>query len=406
MHDFARWLQQKYGTAAALSGAWRRLVRSFDDPPLPGDDAVSGRDDLPPLLDWLAWRDTQGATGATGDVLDYLGEVAPTLSRPADCTQVYAAVRTLSRTLSRDGSHPSLTEVMGRLPDSVAPADRAFAAVAALMHGATPERVPSATLRGEATTLAAALASEDWELDRKALLVYPRVYAHVRHLAQSNRLAHAEMSLGFERPLQTEGPALLKKFLDLTTRVGLSFAIGDTRLPLGILRQFPLVICPTLEVLSAGAMRTFDAYLTGGGFLAIGPRIPLVDETMRSCDTLAKYFGEGLTDFAAEVIHCDSGSLLTLPGYVSAATIEFLAFESGMARGLVADAPAVATTVRRAGSRRLVCVANANPEAARTTFSGEAFRMFRDLKTGDEHAMTSKTTLTIPAGTVSFWEVA
>jgi hypothetical protein len=405
VHDFARWLQEKYGTVAALSGAWRRPVRSFDDLPSPGDGRAAGQDDLPPQLDRLAWRDTQTDTGDAGDVLDYLGDVAPALSRPVDRRQVYAAMRTLSRTLNADGSHPSLAEVLGRLPDGVAPPERAFAAAAALMHGATPEGATSESLRGDAATLAGALASENWELDRKALLLYPRVYAHVRHLARGGQLAHAEMSLGFERPLQTEGPALLKKFLDLATRVGLPFAIGDTRLPVEVLRQFPLVICPTLEVLSAGAMRTFDAYLAGGGFLAIGPRVPLVDETMRSSDTLARYFGEGLTDFAAEVIHCDSGSLLTLPGYVSAATIEFLAFESGMARGLVADAPGLATTVRRAGSHRLVCVANANPEATHTTFSGEAFTTFRDILTANPIAMTPDKALTVPPRTITAWRV-
>jgi hypothetical protein len=276
------------------------------------------------------------------------------------------------------------------------------------MHSARPDELPDGCNRAALAPLLKTLAERPWDVDRKVLILYPRVYALLRRLAQ--RVAadggDGERAFGFERPIQAAGPGLLKKFVDLTARARFPWAVADTRLPLEVIRRFALVVCPALEVLSAEAMTKLDAYVAGGGFLAIGPRIPLLDETMRPRDTLARHFAEGLSEFALEIRHVGQGAFLTLPGYVSAATIEFLAFEAGLARGLTADAPGLDTAVHRSGVARLMFVANPADRALATTFSGEALAALRNVETREEMTVSAGHTLTLPPRAVSVWEVA
>jgi hypothetical protein len=121
---------------------------------------------------------------------------------------------------------------------------------------------------------------------------------------------------------------------------------------------------------------------------------------MQPNDTLARYFGQGLSDFAAEVIHCGEGALLTLPGYVSAATIEFLAFESGMAKGLVTTETGLDTAVHRRGQERLLFVANPHDYPICTGFEGERFNELRDATSGEVALAQPETQLTVPAETI------
>ncbi len=247
------------------------------------------------------------------------------------------------------------------------------------MHGAAPEDLPARRNPGEDADLLSALGRGHWKADGKMLILYPHVYGRLKRLAAGG---HAGRTFGFERPLQTEGPALLKKVTDLATRAKHSFVVADTRMPLDVLTRYALIICPTLEVLSAQAMEKLASYVEAGGFLAVGPRIPLLDETMRRNDVLARRIGGGLTGLGLELIPSGRGGVFTLPGHVSPATIEFLAFESGLARGLTADAAWADSVVHRRNGERLLLAANPNPHTLRTSFSGEAYRELVPLKQG------------------------
>ena len=412
---FRRWLREKYGTAAALSGAWRRPVASFDDAAPPGPfcadttgvqrGGVRDKEDLPALLDWLEFSEAAAPPDRRPGVLDYL---PPEATESHGLRPLYERVRVAARQRRPAGQPPSVADVCGRAGLEAGSVAGDFAVRAALMHGADPRELPPGVDTGALGPLLDTLAREPWEADRKVLILYPRVYAHLKRLTSEPPagVADDERTFGFERPIQVEGPALLKKFIDLTVRARFPFAVADTRIAPDALAAFPLAVCPTLEVLSADAMRTLEAYVTGGGFLAVGPRIPLLDETMRSDDTLARHFGEGLSDLSLEVRHCGRGAFLTLPGYVSAATIEFLAFESGLAKGLVADSPAIDSAVHRAGALRLLFVANPAPWPLGTTFTDEPFRALRPVAAaGEDTPYRAETQHTVPAGTVCCWLV-
>jgi len=407
---FGHWLQEKYGTVAALNGAWRRRLASFDEVRPPEPLAAERPDDLPPHLDWLQFADAELPADDNDSVLSYLPDVATTMSASGGLTQLYFRVRAVCRQRPTTGKPGTLADLRKVIPPDADLETMDFAVRAALMHGAVadPRRLPEGCDGASLAPVLETLRHEAWELDRKVLILYPRVYAHLKHLAAQLRAsgrATDGCGFGLQRPIHLEGPALLKKFIDLTARARLSFDLGDTRLPLETLRRHALVICPTLEVMSSSAMVKLEQYVRDGGFLAIGPRIPLLSEQMRSDDTLARHFvgpkpvpgsartGQkgpkparrarrgGLSEFALALVPCGDGGFFTLPGHVSAETISLMAFESGLAKGLTADAPQLDSAVHRCGARRLLCVANLLDVAATTTFSGEAVSELRDFET-------------------------
>jgi len=407
---FSLWLQRKYGTPAALSAAWRRPVASFDQArPLAERLDATSRDDLPPMLDWHQFTDARAAPDRQCGPMDDLPLVQAGSHGGGAYAALYERTRIAARHLRPDGTFPSAAEVCRQVvPQGTDDDATDFALRAALMHGAAPDRLPDSIRAGAASALMEVLRSEPWQADRKLLILYPRVYAHMKRLAERmgrHGTPAGDMTFGFERPIQTAGPLLLKKLIDLTARAGFPFALGDTRLPLDIVRRYALVVCPTFELLSAGAMRTLAAFAIGGGFLALGPRIPVMDETLRADDTLARHFPAGLSEFGLEVRHARDGAFLTLPGHLSAATIEFLAFESGLAKGLVAESPGVDSAVHRAGNRRLLFVANPTGSPVETTLSGEPFRALRHVETGAESTPSAAAALTVPPRSVSAWEV-
>lgn len=407
---FGHWLQEKYGTIVALNGAWRQQLASFDQAREPQPLTTRRLDDLPPHLDWLTFADEQKPRTATPSVLDYLREVVEASGAGGGLTRLYFRVRALCREPAVDGEPRSVVEVCRAVGPLADPATVDFAVRAALMHGAPADarNLPAGCDVASLLPVLETLHAEPWELDRKVLILYPRVYAHLKLLADraDDDSPTDDEGFGSERPIHTEGPALLKKFIDLTVQARLSFALGDTRLPLEEIRRHALVICPTLEVMSSAAMRKLLRYVQDGGFLAIGPRIPLLSEQMRSDDTLARHFAGGLSEFALGLVPCGDGGFFTLPGLVSAETIAFLAFESGLAKGLTADAPQLDSAVHRCGARRLLCVANPLDVAVQTTFSGEALNEMTDLETGERQLLLKKEKRTIPPGTVRFLEAS
>jgi len=407
---FGHWLQKKYGTIAALNGAWRQQLSSFEQADQPQPLTTRRLDDLPPHLDWLAFVDERASRADVPSVLDYLREVVQASGTGGGLTRLYFRVRALCRERAVDGKPRSVVEVCRAVGPLADPATVDFAVRAALMHGALADaqNLPAGCDVASLLPVLETLHAEPWELDLKVLILYPRVCVHLKLLAERTTKGGPtdDEGFGLQRPIHAVGPALLKKFIDLTARARLSFALGDTRLPLEKIRRHALVICPTLEVMSSAAMRKVLRYVQGGGFLAIGPRIPLLSEQMRSDNTLARHFGSGLSQLALQLMPCGQGGFFTLPGHVSTETISLLAFESGLAKGLTADAPQVDSAVFRCGTRRLLCVANPLDVAATTTFSGESLSELRDLETGQRQLLLKKEKRTIPPGTVRFLEAS
>jgi hypothetical protein len=410
--DFQNWLRDRYGTPAALSGAWRQVIASFDDAAPPGNFVASHKEDLPPFLDWCEFRRARGDADARGDAISYLWPPAPTAEMPP--RMVYERVRLAARELGPYGRPPTVAQAVDRVVPAADAPTRELAARAAIMHGAGTEELPKGVPVDLLAPWLRMLSAQPWEPDRKMLLLYPRVYIHLRQLCGVTLAYDADHpptwsaddpTFGFDRPIQIEGPALFGKFVDLTARTRFSFAVCDSRIAPEAVRGRQLVICPTLELLEAEAMRTLDAYVAGGGFLALGPRIPLVDETMQPNDTLARYFGTGLSGFATEVVHCGDGAMLTLPGYSSPVTIEQLAFESGIAKALIADGFGIDSAVHRAGRERLFFVANPNDFEIKTRPVGEAFRSLTNVETGAAWPDGGKAELAVPPRSVTAWQV-
>ncbi len=384
---FHNWLRQRYQTIQALNGAWRTHYASIDDirpPALPG---LPPRDALPPLLDWLRFCDEGSPLDRPQDDLFMQFPARPVLKAdPHDpFPRLYEHVRLLARQRLADGSKRSVDAVVARAMkfcQTDSPALRSFAIRAALMHGAAIVPQQSEQWSQGEHMLADFISRGSLQSDRKLLVLYPRIYAHLRQILacpDDQALAAGEPpatvaieSYDFGRPLQTEGPALYRKLLDLTDRCGFPWEAADTRLPLENLLEYALVVCPTLEMLDQEAMQLIDGYVAGRGYAAIGPRIPIINQQLRGDRTLARHFPAGLSEFAMEITRIGDGAFFTLPGHMSAATVDFLCFESGLARGLTATQPRptimqpeitapdedVDVVVHRHGRQRLVFVAN------------------------------------------------
>jgi hypothetical protein len=252
----------------------------------------------------------------------------------------------------------------------------------------------------------APLLREPWEADRKVLILYPEIYARIARLAALFPPGQEEnRRFGFDRPIQTEGPALLAMLAELAAKSKYAFAITDTRLPPADLRRWPLVICPTLELLDAETIATIDAYVAHGGYLALGPRIPVCDERSRSDDRLARHIRGNRSELSLTMIPYQDGCFITMPNFLTPGTIDFLGFESGLARGLAADSEHLDSCLLRQGRRRLLFIANPMAVPLPTAVSGEPFSHLRNVETGEETAPLEPLELAIPAASVQAWEV-
>jgi hypothetical protein len=407
IEGFRNWLQGKYGSITELSGAWRRPLNSFAEVGDPQAMTADRKEDLLPRLDWVEFEESLAPDSPEWRVSAYLPDTVQ-IGGDTDERRRYERIRNTYREVPKSEAPSAMPEVCHQAALETRPELAAFFARAALMHDAFGTVSQDITLDESCCRLAGLVNSTAWETDRKIILLYPRIYAQMKRLLVEMAAAKATGAVrdfGLLQPFQTAAPALFKRFIDMAAKAKVSFVITDSRLPLKDLRQYPLVVCPTLEMLAGETMRTFEAYVEGGGFLALGPRIPVHDEYQRRDTTLARHFGGHLTDFALSMRPCGEGCFLTLPHGVSAGTIDFLAFESGIARGLVADSEHLESAIRRHGSRRLLFAANPLNVPVATTFSGEPFARFRDVDTDEELPMTAETSLTVPAFTVCAWEV-
>jgi len=409
---FRRWLAAKYSSVAVLNGVWRQQFASFDDASVPELTLPAVRDALPAHLDRLAYEDATAPDPAE-TVLDYVGD-AMTDDDRSPVAALYWRIRTAARELRPTG-YPTAEHVLAAAAANIQPGNEAiqtFALRAALMHGAAPSAAmgPDTSGANSVRPLLDRLSNGPWIADHKALVLWPRLYAHVKRIAadMARRLGPtaATFTFGFERPLQTEGPLLLKRTLDQAARAGLAVAVADTRLPDDVLARFPLVVCPTLEVLAADDMRKLLCYVQRGGFLAIGPRIPLLNEQMRSDNTLAAHFLDGLSEFSLDLMPCGDGGFFTLPGVISLETMQALMFESGLAKGFAASSPFVDLAVHRSPTgRRLLFAANVTVSPIATTLAGEPFHMLTEGGGNRTWSADSQKPLTLPPCSVTAFDV-
>ena len=65
-------------------------------------------------------------------------------------------------------------------------------------------------------------------------------------------------------------------------QAGYSLLLGDSDLPAEALQQYKLIIAPSFSFMSAGLQRRLLVYALKGGVLVMGPRVPVMDEFMRS----------------------------------------------------------------------------------------------------------------------------
>jgi hypothetical protein len=416
VEDFRRWLREKYSTPAALSAAWRVPVGSFEEVEPPQLRAAGQLEDLLPRLDWLEFVDSREPTGAGGRATDYLSLHSAGGRDTSALRRLYQHVRLTAREMLSAGRPFAPQEVCRQIPLDDSPAALDFALRAALMHGASADAEPAARKAGPGRLLVDALRSQPWLADRKVLILYPRVYAQLKRLAdelaataeggQAQPCPAAARIIGSR--LHLDGPALLANRIHLVAQAKFPFTVADTRSPGAApeaLRQYPLVICPTLEMLEAKAMTALERYVLAGGFLALGPRIPLVDETLARNETLARHFGGALADFHLDFKPCGDGAFITLPQRVWPENIEFIAFESGLARGLAAESPALDSAVHRAGRRRLLFIANPHDQPVKTAIGGEPRSRLCNVETGDELPADQASKVVVPPESISAWEV-
>ncbi|MBN2582689.1 MAG: beta-galactosidase [Planctomycetes bacterium] len=408
---FRQWLAAKYGSIAALNGVWRQQFASFDDVALPELSAGSSREALPAHLDRLTFEDETSPDPAE-TVLDYVGDALSSADDLSPAAALYWRVRAAARELSPTGYRTAAQVAAAAGADADRERDPwRFAIRAAIMHGAPPADIADTCAdAADLRPLVSRLQDGGWETDRKAIILWPRLYAHVKRLTDrmpaGDAQAAATVSFGFERPLQSEGPQLLKRLLDQAARARLSVALGDTRLGEETLARFPLIVCPTLEMLAAEDMQKLLRYVRRGGFLAIGPRIPLMNEHMRSDDTLARYFVGGLSEFTLTLMPCGEGGFFTLPGVISLETVQALMFESGLARGMTASSPYVDLAVHRTPSgKRLLFAANTTGSDVTTTLSGEPVNGLAEIESGRVWSSASQEPLRLGPHSVTAFEV-
>ena len=219
VNDFRRWLQEKYGTPAALSTSWRRPVASFAEAEAPESGGSGQMEDLVAQLDWLEFSDGRTVSAGRGGVAEYLSLGGPLEEDWNGLRSAYDRIRLVCRERLSGRTPFTVSEVLGAGVSETDPTSAAFAVRAALMHGAAADTGSTAECAKGGGAILDVLRGQAWQADRKALIQYPWLYAQIKRLAAAHGTGgtHPQSKAAGLRRIPLDGPALLRRCIDLAT---------------------------------------------------------------------------------------------------------------------------------------------------------------------------------------------
>lgn len=102
-----------------------------------------------------------------------------------------------------------------------------------------------------------------------------------------NFMTVSEGSLGFKEPIQVAKAERFAGYYSSLTNSGFSFLLSDTALAPERWNRFKALVTSSFEYMRASLQRDLLAFAEKGGTVAMGPRIPSLDENMRKSEILA-----------------------------------------------------------------------------------------------------------------------
>jgi beta-galactosidase len=105
----------------------------------------------------------------------------------------------------------------------------------------------------------------------------------------------SEETLGFDEPIQLAKSGRFWSAYHGLTEAGIAFLLSDTALPLQRWAAFRAVVVSSYEYMSDELQRRLVEYARGGGIVVIGPKLPTLDDEMRSSESLRAAALEGAT---------------------------------------------------------------------------------------------------------------
>jgi beta-galactosidase len=338
-------LERKYGNIEALNKAYSvaKPYASFAEVDPPRSFQAETRRDLPYYLDWAEYQEfyIEYGIGRVRDMLEERGLTGvpyfhnypvmyasspfrtATLEKVVDIAGIDAyPIPSQYQELKRGVNYTSTLSRLPFIPEfgagiwawyrPLSPKQQLFTTLIPFMHGikginyymlADRDRWLACPLRSDGTprdeyytiyeNWNATLARLEWHkltVERKALLLTPRSYDLVRHVALEGTFAF-QWLLGFYGPLpgelfasestigerdavQRRMPAWLTAMQTGMDALGVAYGLTDSDIDSAKLASYPAVLVPTFDWLDAELMEKLLEYVRGGGRLICGPRWP------------------------------------------------------------------------------------------------------------------------------------
>ena len=106
-----------------------------------------------------------------------------------------------------------------------------------------------------------------------------------------NAMTTAEDTLGFDQAVQVAKGSWFRRFYGSLYSTGYGFLLSDTALNPARWTHYRAVVLTTLGYLDATTQRALVDYATAGGTVVVGPKVPVLDSSMRPCSILADALG-------------------------------------------------------------------------------------------------------------------
>lgn len=183
-----------------------------------------------------------------------------------------------------------------------------------------------------------------------------------------NFMTVSERSLGFEEPVQVAKAEWFAKAFDGLNGAGISYLISDTALALDRWKSFRAVVVSSYEFMAAEVQKKLVAYLAAGGTVVLGPRLPELDERMRTDVTLKKTLEMSTSEQVGDVCTAyvvGQGRLVHVVDLSDAAKVLQAALGELPVVRFSCNDQRVDVTVHApagGGDRRIVYVANPTPD--------------------------------------------